>query len=53
MRSNHNVHFSNQNMKCSTEVALYKDVTFQNMLDGEEIYAKKYEFFSFWVITSS
>ena len=26
MRSSHNVHLSNQNMKCSTRVALYKDV---------------------------
>ena len=42
MHSSHNVHLSNQNMKCSTEVALYKGVTyFQKMLDGDEVFGKK------------
>ena len=42
MHSSHNAHLSNQTMKCSTGVALYKGVTcFQKTLDGEEIYAKK------------
>ena len=26
MRSSHNVHLSNQNMKCSPRVALYRDI---------------------------
>ena len=42
MRSSHSVHLSNQNMKCSTEVALYKGETcFQKILDGEEIYVQE------------
>ena len=54
MRSSHNVHLSNQNMKCSTGVALYKDVKcFWKGVDAEEIYVKKYKIFGFWVITSS
>ena len=42
MRSSHNVHLSNQNMKCSIRVALYKDAKcFRKGVDVEEIYVKK------------
>ena len=42
MCSSHNVHLSNQNMKCSTKAALYKDVKcFRKDVDVEEIYVKK------------
>ena len=42
MRSSHNVHFSNQNMKCSTGVAPYKDVKcIWKGVDVEEKYVKK------------
>ena len=51
--SSKTIHLSNQNMKCNTDVARYKGVKcFQNKLDGEEIYAKKRELFSFLVILS-
>ena len=54
MSSSHNVHLSNQNMKCSTGVALYTDVKcFLMKVDVEEIYIKKCKTFVFWVITSS
>ena len=54
MRSNHNVHLSNQNMKCSPRVALYRDIKcFWKEVDVEEIYVKICKIFSFWVITSS
>ena len=54
MRSSHNVHISNQNMKYSIRVALYKDVKcFWKRVDAEEIYVKKCKIFSFLVITSS
>ena len=54
MRSSHNIHLSNQNMKCSTGVALYKDVKyFWKGVDVEEIYVKKCKSFGFGVITSS
>ena len=54
MRSSHNVHFSNQNMKCSIKVALYNDVKcFWKGVDVEEIYVKKCKILGFWVITSS
>ena len=47
MRSSHNVHLSNQNMKCSTGVALYKDVKcFWKAVDVEKIYVKK--MLNFW-----
>ena len=53
MRSSHNVHLSNQKMKYSTRVALYKDVKcFWKGVDVEEIYVKKCKIFGFWVITS-
>ena len=42
MRSSHNVHLSNQNMKYSIRVALYKNVKyFWKKVDVEEIYVKK------------
>ena len=45
MRSSHNVHLSNQNMKCSPGVALYKDVKgFWKGVDVEEIYVKNVKF---------
>ena len=51
MRSSHNVHLSNQNMKCGTRVALYKGVTcFQKRVDipdGKKICTKKCKIFSF------
>ena len=51
MHSSHNVHLSNQNMKCSTGVALYKYVKcFWKGVDVEEIYVKKCKIFGFWVI---
>ena len=54
MRSNHNVHLSNQNMKCSPRVALYRDIKcFWKEFDVEEIYVKICKIFSFGVITSS
>ena len=54
MHSSHNVHLSNQNMKCSTRVALCKDVKcFCKGVDVEEINVKKCKIFGFWVITSS
>ena len=54
MRSSHNVHLNNQNMKCSTGLALYKDVKcVRKDVDVEEIYVKKCKIFGFWVITSS
>ena len=54
MHSSHNVHLSNQNMKCSTRVALYKGVkVFGKGVDVGEIYVKKCKIFSFGVITSS
>ena len=54
MHSSHSIHLSNLNMKCSTEVALYKGETcFQKILDGEEICARKCKIFSFGAITSS
>ena len=38
MRSSYNVHLSNQNMKCSPGVALYKDVKcFRKGVEVEEI----------------
>ena len=49
MRSSHNVHLSNQNIKCSTRVVLYKDVKcFWKGVDVEEIYVKKCKIFVFW-----
>ena len=54
MCSSNNVHLSNQNMKCSTGVALYKGIKcFWKEVDVEQIYAKKRKIFSFCVITSS
>ena len=54
MRSIHNVHLSNQNMKCSPRVALYRDIKcFSKGVDVEEIYVKICKIFGFWVITSS
>ena len=54
MRSNHNEYLSNQNMKCSPRVALYRDIKcFCKEVDVEEIYVKICKIFSFWVITSS
>ena len=54
MRSNHNVHLNNQNMKCSPRVALYRDIKcFWTEVDVEEIYVKMCKIFGFWVITSS
>ena len=54
MRSSHNVHLNNQNMKCSTRVALYIDVKYLwKGVDVEEIYVKKCKIFGFWVMTSS
>ena len=48
MRSSHNVQLSNQNMKYSTRVALYKDVkSFWKIVDMEEIYVKKCKIFGF------
>ena len=48
MRSSHNVHLSNQNMKCSIRVVLYKDVKcFWKGVDVEEIYVKKCKNFRF------
>ena len=48
MRSSRNVHLSNQTMKCSTRVALYKDVKcFWKGVDVEEIYIKKVYNFRF------
>ena len=45
MRSNHNVHLSNQNMKCSPRVALYRDIKcFWKEVDVEEIYVKYVKF---------
>ena len=54
MRSSHNVHLSNQNMKCSPGVGLYRDIKcFLKEVDVEEIYVKICKIFGFWVITSS
>ena len=54
MRSSHNVHISNQNMKYSTGVALYNGVKcFWKGVDVEEIQAIKVRHFHFGVITSS
>ena len=54
MRSSHNVHLSNQNMKCSARVALYTDVKCSSKrADVEEIYVKICKIFGFGVITSS
>ena len=42
MHSSHDVHFSNQSMKCSTRVALYNNVKcFWKGVNVEEIYVKK------------
>ena len=42
MRSSHNVHLSNENMKRSPGVALYTDIKcFWKGVDVEEIYVKK------------
>ena len=42
MRSSHNVHLSNQNMKCSPGIALYKTVKFfvKESGCGGDIYKK-------------
>ena len=54
MRSSHNVHLSNQNMKYSPRVALYTDIKcFGKEVDVEEIYVKICKIFVFWVITPS
>ena len=54
MHYSHNVHLNNQNMKCSTEVALYQGVKcFWKGVAVEEVYVKKCKKFSLWVITSS
>ena len=55
MRSSHNVHLSNQNMKCSPGVAVQTDIKcFWKGVDVEEIYVKKsVKIFGFGVITSS
>ena len=54
MRSSHKVHLSNQNMKCSTGVALYMALkSCWKGMDVVEIYAKKYKIFGFRFITSS
>ena len=48
MRSSHNVHLSNENMKCSPRVALYRDIKcFWKEVDVEEIYVKICKIFQF------
>ena len=43
MHSSHNVHLSNQNMKCNKG-----ETPFQKTLVGKEIYAKRCEFSGFF-----
>ena len=54
MHFSHNVHLSNQNMKCSPRISLCRDIKcFRKGVDVEEIYVKICKIFGLGVITSS